>query len=259
MNEQPLIEEIGASSASAFRQYQDMYVGRRSLWRLCRYELLIGVLSGMPGALGYLLRSRCYRWLLGSMGRKSVIGRWVNLRSPGRIHLGVRVLVDDLAVIDAKGDQSEITVGDQVLIGRGCILSCNQARIRLGNYVSMGPSCYLSSRSHIDIGSNVSIGPGSQLLAGSHAFEDVDTPIIKQKRVSKGITLGDGIWLGAGVIVLDGVTIGRDVIIGSGAVVKDDIPDGAVAVGVPAKILYSRYDRRAEKTDGPPAKEPAST
>ncbi len=55
-----------------------------------------------------------------------------------------------------------------------------------------------------------------------------------------GIVIADNVWLGFGVIVLDGVRIGNGAVIGAGAVVNHDIPDNAIAVGVPARIIKMR-------------------
>jgi acetyltransferase-like isoleucine patch superfamily enzyme len=52
----------------------------------------------------------------------------------------------------------------------------------------------------------------------------------------------DDAWLGYGVIVLDGVRIGKGAVVGAGAVVTHDIPEGAIAVGVPARVVKMRSD-----------------
>ncbi len=54
--------------------------------------------------------------------------------------------------------------------------------------------------------------------------------------------IGDGVLVGAGAVVLEGISVGDDAVIGAGAVVTHDIPDGAVAIGVPARIVKSRGD-----------------
>jgi acetyltransferase-like isoleucine patch superfamily enzyme len=54
------------------------------------------------------------------------------------------------------------------------------------------------------------------------------------------VTVGAGAWLGAGAKILDGVTVGDRAIIGAAAVVREGVPAGAIAVGVPARIVGYR-------------------
>ena len=54
------------------------------------------------------------------------------------------------------------------------------------------------------------------------------------------MTIGAGAWLGAGAKILDGVTIGDRAIVGAGAVVREAVPGGAIAVGIPARIVGQR-------------------
>ncbi len=76
-------------------------------------------------------------------------------------------------------------------------------------------------------------------------MDDPSRPVLEQSRVSQGIALGDGVWLGAGAKILDGVTIGDHAIVGAGAVVREAVPAGAIAVGVPARIIGTREARAA--------------
>ena len=73
-------------------------------------------------------------------------------------------------------------------------------------------------------------------------MDELGVPVVAQERRSVGITLGENVWLGAGAKVMDGVTIGRDVVVGAGAVVTRDLPDAAVAVGIPARVVRTRTD-----------------
>jgi acetyltransferase-like isoleucine patch superfamily enzyme len=240
MNERPLVEELGDATLSPYRRYLSLFVGHESLVALAKYELYTAWLGRLPGAMGYFARGKCYPRLLGSVGRGTVFGAGGVLRCPGRIRLGRGVMIDDLVVLDAKGPSSSIVLGDQILLGRNSILSCYDSAISIGNFVSVGPFCFLVSRSHLTIGSNVAIGAGTHMLAGGHAYDDPDTPVIHQARVSKGIVVEDGVWVGIGAKILDGVTLGRNSIVGAGAVVLRSVPPDSTVVGNPGRVVAKR-------------------
>ncbi len=228
---------------STLAKYQDLFVGSRSLGRLILYELVVTLTSWVPGALGLLLRKLTYPWLLGSVGRNVTFGQGVVLRHPGKIHLGDDVIVDDLVVLDAKGQSNRgITVGSGVFLGRGTILSCKDGDIELGDHVNIGFHSEVFSGSSVKVGAYGLFAAYTYLVGGGHAFDAEGTPVIEQERTSKGIRLGDNVWLGTGAKVMDGVSIGESVVVGAGAVVTTDLPDATVAVGVPARVVRSRRE-----------------
>jgi acetyltransferase-like isoleucine patch superfamily enzyme len=238
------------SGVSPLRKYQDLVVGSRSLLRLVQYELVILTSAWVPGALGLLLRKLLYPLLLGSVGRGVVFGQGVVLRHPRKIRLGDGVTVDDLVVLDAKGETNRgIDVGRGVFLGRGTILSCKDGDIAIGDHGNFGFHCEVFSGSSVVVGRHGLFAAQAYLVGGGHEFEASGVAVVDQPRTSRGIVLGDNVWLGAGVKVLDGVRVGSDVVVGANAVVNADLPDGAIAAGVPARVLRSR-DGRAETASG---------
>jgi acetyltransferase-like isoleucine patch superfamily enzyme len=95
----------------------------------------------------------------------------------------------------------------------------------------------------VHVGSDVLMAAYTYLVGGDHLYDRVDIPVLQQGRTARGIDVGAGVWLGTHVVVTDGSRVGRDAIIGAGAVVVGEIPEFAIAVGTPAKVLR---DRRAE-------------
>jgi acetyltransferase-like isoleucine patch superfamily enzyme len=232
---------VAARGRSSLSKYQDLVVGSRSLARLLLYETVVTLVSWVPGALGLVLRKIAYPWLLGASGRNVTFGHGVVLRHPGKIRLGDDVVVDDLVVLDAKGQANRgIVIGNGVFLGRGTILSCKDGDIVLGDHTNIGFHCEVFSASRVTVGRHGLFAAYTYLVGGGHEFERADVPVLEQGRSSRGITLGDDVWLGTGTKVLDGVRIGNGVVVGAGAVVTDDLPDGAVAVGVPARVVRRR-------------------
>jgi acetyltransferase-like isoleucine patch superfamily enzyme len=234
-------DAMGAAGRSPLRTYQDLVVGSRSLARLLVYELVMLVSSWVPGALGLVLRKVMYPWLLGSVGRNVVFGQGVVLRHPGKIRIGDDVTVDDLVVLDAKGTSNRgIDLGRGVFLGRGTILSCKDGDIVLGDHTNLGFHCEVFSGSSVTVGRHGLFAACVYLVGGGHEFERGDVAVIDQERSSAGITLGDNVWLGTGAKVLDGVSLGSGVVVGANGVVTSDLPEGAIAAGVPARILRQR-------------------
>jgi acetyltransferase-like isoleucine patch superfamily enzyme len=233
-----------AVTGSPLRAYQDLVIGSRSLGRLLLYELVMLASSWVPGALGLLLRKWLYPLLLGASGRGVIFGQGVVLRHPHKVRLGDGVTLDDLVVLDAKGSSNRgIEVGRGAFLGRGTILSCKDGDITLGDHANLGFHCEIFSGSTVTVGAHALFAAQVYLVGGGHAFEASEAAVIDQPRTSHGILLGENVWLGTGAKVLDGVRIGKDVVVGAGAVVNADLPDGAIAAGVPARVLRSRGDK----------------
>ena len=235
------IQEAMGRGAAPLRKYQDLVIGRRGLGRLVLYEAVMLASSWVPGALGLVLRKLLYPLLLGSVGKGVVFGQGVVLRHPHKVRLGDGVTVDDLVVLDAKGTKNRgIDVGRGVFLGRGTILSCKDGDIAIGDHGNFGFHCEVFSGSSVTVGTHGLFAAQSYLVGGGHEFERPELAVIDQPRSSRGIVLGDNVWLGTGAKVLDGVRIGRDVVVGANAVVNADLPDGAIAAGIPARVLRHR-------------------
>ena len=84
----------------------------------------------------------------------------------------------------------------------------------------------------ISIGDDCLIGPNVQLLAVSHAIEPKQR--LQKENFAAPITIGNNVWIGAGVIVLAGVTIGENAVVGAGSVVTKDVAANTVVAGNPA-------------------------
>lgn len=128
------------------------------------------------------------------------------------------------------GAENEVRIGDNVtLYGQTEIIG----PVTIGDGTFMNRSCYI--RQNTTIGRNVNFGPFVKLITDGH---DIGGP---GKRAGsnhwKPIVIGDGSWLGAGVIVLGGVTIGAGTIVAAGAVVTKDLPSNVLAAGIPAAIV----------------------
>lgn len=126
----------------------------------------------------------------------------------------------------------------RLVIGDAAANSCVGMRIGARTIVNVG--CYLSGEGGLEIGDDVLIGPHVKLLSAGHAIDDGEVAIAHNPLTRGRIVVEDGAWIGAGAIVLEGVRIGRGAVVAAGSVVSKAVPAGAVAAGVPARVLRLR-------------------
>jgi acetyltransferase-like isoleucine patch superfamily enzyme len=234
-------DQLFAGGQSARERYSALVVGRPGWGALLHYELVQLLGQNVPGALGLALRKTLFPSLLGACGRNVVFGQNVVVRHPHKVRIGDNVVIDDNCLIDAKGETNAgITIGSGVFVGRNSILSCKNGDIELGDGANVGFNCEIFSASRVTIGRDTLLAAYCYVIGGDHDFSDPAAAVLAQGRRSTGVTIGLGAWLGAGAKILDGVTIGDRAIVGAGAVVREAVPDGAIAVGIPARVVGQR-------------------
>lgn len=143
----------------------------------------------------------------------------------------------------------KIAVGEAVLVLPGAWLSAEritwdrpEPAITIGDRVGIRAWVTLSASSSIEIGDDVVFGAQCTVVDCDHTWRDGHPNVLHNPVVTEPIRIGAGTWLGDRVTVLKGVTIGERCAIGAHSVVRDDIPDGAVAAGIPARVIGRSAD-----------------
>jgi len=113
-------------------------------------------------------------------------------------------------------------------------------QIHIGECSYIGRNCYLGSDRLLKIGSDCLIGAYTYLTTANHEFKNRNVPIRKQGVYGADLTIGNGAWIGAHVVLLPGTEIGDGAIVGAGAVVNRLIPACEIWAGVPAKKIGER-------------------
>lgn len=114
-----------------------------------------------------------------------------------------------------------ICVGDQSMINLNCTF-LDTGRITIGKCVLIGPDVKIYTASHP--------------LYGPERFPAREDGPAGIATFTAPVVIRDYAWIGGGTVILPGVTIGRNAVIGAGSVVTEDIPDDAIACGVPCTV-----------------------
>lgn len=142
-----------------------------------------------------------------------------------RVSLGDDCFLSTIEVFSGKvHDRPELVIGDGCSIGYLAAFSVNE-RVTIGRQVG------IAERVHIADSDGHPTEPSRRRARAPLGPEDV-----------RQVTIGDRVWIGRGAQVLKGVTIGDDAVIAAGSVVVSDVPAGALAMGVPARVLTRAWN-----------------
>jgi acetyltransferase-like isoleucine patch superfamily enzyme len=184
-----------------------------------RDELLemFGQFRSAEGIFERMMRRVIMRALCKTMGNDLQVEPQVALKHPETMEFGDSVFIGSQTMIQGRFD----------------------GRCQIGNHVWIGPQAYFDARNLV-LEDYVGWGPGAKVLGSSHTGLPRHVPIITTPLEIKPVRICYGADIGTNATILPGITIGAHSIIGAGAVVTRDVPEYAIAVGTPARVLRFR-------------------
>jgi acetyltransferase-like isoleucine patch superfamily enzyme len=174
--------------------------------------------------------------------RKIFFGKGVQVLNVRNFKFGNACTVEKQVLIDCFA-QKKIVFGDVVKIGAFTTISTTShlskygIGIEIGNNSAVGEYSYFGCSGGIKIGNDVIMGQYISFHSENHNFTDNSKLIREQGVTSKGIELGNNIWVGSKVTFLDGCKVADNSVVAAGAVVSEAFPKNVVIGGVPAKII----------------------
>jgi len=199
----------------------------------------------IPDRMVYLVFCNRFMMLLRGFfktGRKVFIGSHTKIVNSKNIVFGKSVTIDKHCVLDGFSSR-KIILGNCVKIGAfSKLISTSHFSkygigLTMGNNSAVGQFTEFGAAGGIEIGNDVIMGSYVSFHSENHNFLDTEKLIREQGVTSKGIKLGNNIWVGAKVTFLDGCEVGNNSVVAAGAVVNGIFPDNVVIGGVPAKII----------------------
>lgn len=205
------------------------------VWKLAVRKLKSKSLPAFIVAAYLMIKWKCFVSLHARISYPSrvKIGRGARL---GRCTIAINHKVNDER-------RYPIEIGERTIIHDNTLISSQGGFVCIGNDVSLNDFSVIYGHGGVVIGNGTRIAASTVIVSSAHGIDDPHTKIA-ESWFGKGIQIGDDVWLGAGVRVLDGITIGNRSVIGAGSVITKNIPAAVVAVGVPARVLKQRFESR---------------
>ena len=113
-------------------------------------------------------------------------------------------------------------------------------RIRIGDWVYVGPGGQFFGRGGLAISDHVIIGPKVTIMTSMHNHRTARLIPYDEIELLKPVEIGTASWIGFGAILMPGVVLGKGCIVGAGSVVTKSFRDGSIVAGNPAKIINLR-------------------
>jgi acetyltransferase-like isoleucine patch superfamily enzyme len=143
--------------------------------------------------------------------------------------------------------RAEVELSPLLKLGKGTTISsftkvkATDGPMTIGARVSIGTGCFLHAGSAgVSIGDDSLISPNVSIVGSNYRYDRLDVPIQEQGENSKGITIGNDVWIGVGCAILDGARIGDRAIVAPNAVVSGHLAENVIAAGNPAKVIFTR-------------------
>lgn len=179
--------------------------------------------------------------------QKIFIGSNSKLYNTSNISFGKNITIEKNCVIDGFSSE-KIILGDGVKIGAYSTLSSTShlskygKGLKIGNNSAVGQFTEFGAAGGIEIGTDVIMGSYISFHSENHIYSDNYKLIREQGVTSKGIKIGNNVWVGAKVTFLDGCSVGNNSVVAAGAVVNGIYPDNSIIGGIPAKVIKSTIE-----------------
>ncbi|MEY4836039.1 MAG: hypothetical protein RI980_2154 [Bacteroidota bacterium] len=174
--------------------------------------------------------------------QKVFLGKNCNISHKPNILFRKNVTIENDVTIDGYA-KNKLIFGDNVKVGAYSLVSCTShlskygVGLTIGNNSAFGRFTEFGAAGGIEIGNDVIAGSYISFHSENHNFSDSSLLIRDQGVTSKGIKIGNNVWIGAKATFLDGSIIGNNCVVAAGAVVNGIFPNNVIIGGVPAKIL----------------------
>lgn len=178
---------------------------------------------GKISKIFWSIRAVLYKPFMGSIKFPSYIGKPKFIKRLSGLYFGKKVRIYPGLRVELEGNNSKITIGNNVSIGQDCH--------------------FVSSSDNLQIGNNVVISGNVLITNCDHNYKDIDVFLYDQGLKNLKTEIGDNSFIGYGAVILAGTTIGKQCVVASNSVVRGSFEDYCVIAGSPARVV-KKYNKK---------------
>ena len=162
--------------------------------------------------------------------------RWPN------IYIGTKVNIYKNATLRGGTIATHVLqIGNSAVIRETAYISASKSKISIGSWSYIAHGTWIGGKGNIYIGKNTLIGMNTIIISSNHNYMRITGNFYRDEEISKDISIGNNVWIGAGSIILPGVTVEDNAVVAAGSVVTQDVASNTMVVGNPA-IIKKEFD-----------------
>lgn len=161
----------------------------------------------------------------------------------GVIWIGEDVRIDSQNEIRGKG---HISLGNRCHLWSGSYINAFENPFTFEYRVTIGQKCVIAGKGRLSIGQLTMIGGQTYIVTETHGYQNPFVSFRNQDFKTKGISIGEDVWIAAACRIVDGVTVGNRALIGIGTIITKDVPEFMLALGTNQHHIKFFGDRREE-------------
>jgi len=143
--------------------------------------------------------------------------------------------------------RAEVDLSPKLMLGKDCVISsftkvkAYDGLFKMGNRCGIATNCFIAAgEGGIEIGDNFICGPNVSIVASNYIHDQKGVHLEDQGHTSKGIKIGNNVWIGAGCVILDGAQIADNSIVVANSTVSRRYKPDVIIQGSPAKVILKR-------------------
>lgn len=140
--------------------------------------------------------------------------------------------------VKIRNTNGKLTLGSLTEVHENVVISMagtseNKAQITVGKRTSIWYGTVISAKQSVTIGDNCAISWNCTII--DNDMHEIVELTGEARSGTKGVSIGNNVWIGANSMILKGVTIGDGAVVGAGSIVTKDVPPRTLVLGIPAK------------------------
>ncbi|MEM8858223.1 MAG: acyltransferase [Chloroflexota bacterium] len=143
--------------------------------------------------------------------------------------------------------KAEVDLTPNLKLGKNCVISsfskfkATDGPLIVGDRGGFATGCFIATGDGgIEIGDNIIVGPNVNIVSVNYRTDELDVHLEDLGQTSKGIKIGNNVWIGAGCTILDGAVIGDNTVVVANSLVNRRYKSNVILQGNPAKVLMKR-------------------